>query len=331
MTQIMFETFNVPAFYVMNQSQSALYSQGKTNGIVLDFGYQTTYSIPIYEGNIISEHVNFTDVGGDTVTKYSEHIWKKAGFSEVFDKFKGKGDPFDKRNKYDAYTIREKVKTQMLYVAGADWKDPLEIRAEKLVNGYLRYGTTSTVVNIPKDVINVCYKYYDGVIYELPDGNEIIMSSYDRTQGIECLFDPGLMKDIDNKIAGEVGIDDILNKTIIGCKKEEDKELLRKVCENVVIFGSTAMFDGMEYRIQKGVDKSDVDLDAEAVKKIMDESNDRDVAVKVNVIAPDTKERQYGAWIGGSIVTSLPTFKEMWISYDEYDENGPSVVHKKCV
>ncbi|KDN35366.1 hypothetical protein RSAG8_11640, partial [Rhizoctonia solani AG-8 WAC10335] len=38
MTQIMFETFNAPAFYVAIQAVLSLYASGRTNGIVLDSG-----------------------------------------------------------------------------------------------------------------------------------------------------------------------------------------------------------------------------------------------------------------------------------------------------
>merc|ERR1712059_212037 len=47
-----------------------------------------------------------------------------------------------------------------------------------------------------------------------------------------------------------------------------------------------------------------------------------------NNIAPP--ERKYSVWIGGSILSSLSTFEEMWIKKEEYDESGPSIVHRKC-
>ena len=50
--------------------------------------------------------------------------------------------------------------------------------------------------------------------------------------------------------------------------------------------------------------------------------------MKVKVIAPP--ERKYSPWIGGSILASLSTFQQMWISKQEYDESGPSIVHRKC-
>merc|ERR1712060_664947 len=50
--------------------------------------------------------------------------------------------------------------------------------------------------------------------------------------------------------------------------------------------------------------------------------------MKIKVIAPP--ERKYSVWIGGSILASLSTFQQMWISKSEYDESGPSIVHRKC-
>jgi len=50
--------------------------------------------------------------------------------------------------------------------------------------------------------------------------------------------------------------------------------------------------------------------------------------MKIKIIAPP--ERKYSVWIGGSILASLSTFQSMWISKQEYDESGPSIVHRKC-
>ncbi|XP_039570659.1 actin [Passer montanus] len=52
------------------------------------------------------------------------------------------------------------------------------------------------------------------------------------------------------------------------------------------------------------------------------------LSLLVQIIAPP--ERKYSVWIGGSILASLSTFQQMWISKQEYDESGPSIVHRKC-
>ena len=49
MTQILFETFNVPAFYVAIQAVLLLYASGRTTGVVLDSGNGASHTVPIYE------------------------------------------------------------------------------------------------------------------------------------------------------------------------------------------------------------------------------------------------------------------------------------------
>jgi len=49
--------------------------------------------------------------------------------------------------------------------------------------------------------------------------------------------------------------------------------------------------------------------------------------IKLKISAPP--ERKYSTWMGGSILASLTTFKKMWISSEEYEEDGASVVFRK--
>lgn len=48
--------------------------------------------------------------------------------------------------------------------------------------------------------------------------------------------------------------------------------------------------------------------------------------IKVKVIAPP--ERKYSVWVGGSILASLPTFQEKWITKSEYEDSGASILHR---
>ncbi|CAO2622410.1 Actin-related protein T1 [Lemmus lemmus] len=41
-------------------------------------------------------------------------------------------------------------------------------------------------------------------------------------------------------------------------------------------------------------------------------------------------QRCYSAWIGGSIMASLTTFKQMWVTAEEFKEYGAFVVQRKC-
>jgi len=60
-----------------------------------------------------------------------------------------------------------------------------------------------------------------------------------------------------------------------------------------------------------------------------DQSSTSDTApgtMKIKVISPP--ERKYSVWIGGSILSSLQTFQQMWISKGEYDDSGPSITYR---
>lgn len=50
--------------------------------------------------------------------------------------------------------------------------------------------------------------------------------------------------------------------------------------------------------------------------------------IKVKVFSPP--ERLFSAWLGASTLASLSTFQTMWITKQEYDENGPNQIHRKC-
>jgi len=74
------------------------------------------------------------------------------------------------------------------------------------------------------------------------------------------------------------------------------------------------MFTNIETRLHKEILKS--------------ESVPAGIHGIVKVIAPP--ERKFLVWIGGSILSSLSTFQNMWITKQEYDEVGKEIVHRKC-
>ena len=89
-----------------------------------------------------------------------------------------------------------------------------------------------------------------------------------------------------------------------------DVDVRRDLYQNIVMSGGSTMYAGIAERLNKEV----VALAPSSMK--------------IKVIAPP--ERKYSVWIGGSILSSLSTFQTMWITKSEYDESGPSIVHRKC-
>jgi actin-related protein len=135
--------------------------------------------------------------------------------------------------------------------------------------------------------------------YELPDGKVITIGS-ERFRTPEVLFQPSF-------IGQEAeGIHRLTYDSIQKC----DVDIRRDLYTNIVLSGGTTMFDGIDKRLNK-------EMTALAP-----------ASVKVKIVAPP--ERKYSVWIGGSILSSLSTFQDMWIQKDEYDESGPGIVHRKC-
>jgi len=135
--------------------------------------------------------------------------------------------------------------------------------------------------------------------YELPDG-QVITIGAERFRCPEVLFRPNLIG------LEQEGMHKLTFKSIL----KSDIDIRKSLFNNIVISGGTTMFPGLPQRVQQ-----------EITSLAPDSAN-----VKV-IAAP---ERKYSVWIGGSILSSLSTFEEMWVTKDEYDESGPSIVHRKC-
>ena len=133
--------------------------------------------------------------------------------------------------------------------------------------------------------------------YEFPDGNVFTLRN-ERFQCPEALFQPSFH----GKESREVHA--MVFESIMKCKPEFRKELFA----NVVLAGGNTMFKGIKARLEKEI----VALAPQDVK--------------VCVIAP--QDRRHSAWTGGSMLASNSDFQTGWILKKEFDQEGPTVVHK---
>jgi centractin len=60
----MFEKFQVSSFYLALQQVLALYSTGKTTGVILNSGYGMTSAVPVFEGFALSHAIQKINLGG---------------------------------------------------------------------------------------------------------------------------------------------------------------------------------------------------------------------------------------------------------------------------
>jgi actin len=305
MTQIMFETFNAPAIYVAIQAVLSLYASGRTTGIVLDSGDGVTHTVPIYEGYALPHAILRLDLAGRDLTDWLMKILMGARLCFAC------GFGLQRRVAFCLCLLDSTTHT--LISSLPPFTKPNKPHQQSNTERGYSFTTTAEreiVRDIKEKLAYVALDFESEMAtsmsssaleknYELPDG-QVITIGNERFRCPEVLFNPSMVGMEAN------GIHDTTFNSIMKC----DVDIRKDLYSNIVLSGGTTMFPGIADRMSK-------EITALAPS-----------AMKVKVVAPP--ERKYSVWIGGSILASLSTFQQMWIAKSEYDESGPSIVHRKC-
>lgn len=135
--------------------------------------------------------------------------------------------------------------------------------------------------------------------YTLPDGKRISLFT-SRFRAPEVLFNPELIGQ------EEVGIHEVLYNSI----QKSDLDIRSSLYQNIVLSGGTTLLNGFGNRLYK---------------EMVDLVQDQEVKLKINAQG----ERIFSTWVGGSILASLDTFRRMWITKEEYENEGAKRLYLK--
>ena len=210
----------------------------------------------------------------------------------------------------EAFAIKHAIKTQK--VSGDSITEKLEafLKEKGAVFGQEDPTEICNLIKeskcfIPQDyedeVENINDSSQNVATYTLPDGKQIKIGR-EAIDCMEALFQPELMG-----YKGETSIHEHTYKSLMRC----DKDLREELSSNILLTGGTTTCPGFSERLER---------------ELVDVAS---AGLKMDVKAPT--EREFGVWIGGSILSTLPSFHTMWITRYEYDEAGTSVVHRKCL
>eukprot|EP01084_Bolivina_argentea_P311504 539211_1 len=291
MTQIFFETFNVLAFYTTITPILTLYSTGKLSGICVESGDCVTHIAPIFDGVYQNKDVSFCNNLNIGGRNISEYLLQLL----------------NERGLLNVSTQKQKQ------VILSDIITPLK----------------ETQCFISTDCMNdVSHEY------ELPDGQKIAINT-ERYCCTEILFKPQLIG------IKQDGIHEIIFKAIRSC----DEEIKNEMYSHIVFGGGNTLLKGFEQRVKIELDKilnktvlingyirNNYQYCSEKVlyKDIVSLMN-RYCTYSAMIHESDAKTKEYSAWIGASVLASVSTFSDFYIRHDEYDEVGPSIVHRRCI
>ncbi|MBA7490931.1 hypothetical protein ES702_01474 [subsurface metagenome] len=311
--EIALEKWAAPAFYTSKQGVLAAFSMGKSTALVIDIGASQMSVAAVHDGMILKKSVMKSHLGGDYLS------------SQVRNVLNAHDPPIDIT---PHYLVKSKQPVEpgqpanvvlKQYPAGhtPPQSSFRRYQEEKMILEFkelcLQTWTTQTPFRGQGEAIARDQYAHP---FEFPDGYNQTFSS-ERFKIVESLFDaqcytspPAGSYEASLFPAPEQ------NQTLPGlvkmCINQCDVDLRPTFLSNVVLAGGGSMIKGLPDRITQTLTAMYP-------------------STKVRVTAPGMSvERKFASYIGGSIVGSLGTFHQMWISKKEYDEHGASIVEKRC-
>lgn len=325
-SEIFFESFNVPALYFQAQAILSLYASGRTTGVVLDVGDGVTTSVPVYEGFTMPHAIRRMDMGGRDVTQHLALLLRKyhgtnfhtTAEMEIVKEIKEKVC-------YVAYNMENYEKdftSAVAHVAAgaaaAHGDKPGDgsasgsgsaasgaagsTTAGTAASGTGAAGSAGAAGGATASASSITSLVADELeleeSYKLPDGAVIHVGAV-KFRAPEVLFQPTL-------VGSEwPGIPQLVLQSVMAC----DVDLRRTLLANVTLAGGSTLFDGFGDRLLSDL------------RRYLH----RDTRVKI-WSPPD---RIVSAWIGGSILASLASFKKMWVTKHEYEDAGKNAIFRK--
>eukprot|EP00466_Bigelowiella_natans_P009956 jgi/Bigna1/90293/estExt_fgenesh1_pg.C_670001 len=293
--ELLFEKHNSPATFLVKDSVLASFAVGKHVALVVDIGGGVTSTVPVHDGYVLNKGVRKTRMAGEMLDVALEQLLfrKKDTPLELV-------PPYLLKKKFDKGALKTSLSTFPNTTASFHRYMCMEV-VRDIKESICRVADSSFN---PKDYENV-----PRTSYELPDGKILEIGS-ERYEASEILFNPGNFN-ISQDIGGFKfnGIPNMVIESINTC----EPDIRRDLFSSIVLTGGSSILPGLPERLNRDLEHSIPS------------------AFKVKTIPTSTKsEKCYGVWIGGSILASLGTFHQMWLSKQEYEEHGVNLLRRKC-
>ena len=210
---------------------------------------------------------------------------------------------------FDGYCIPHAVNRYDL--AGRDVTDYFKLLLNEAGNRFITSSEREIVRDIKEKFCYCAMDYAEDIIlfktknmtktYTLPDSTVIKIGNEMFRSG-EVLFNPDI---IGKEIKG-------IHHAVYGSIQRSGIDVRKKLFENIVLSGGSTMIKNLDKRLEKELN----------ILKPLKMNN-------VKIVAPPN--RKYSVWLGGSVLSSLDTFSNAWITKKEYEDEGVHIIHQKCM
>lgn len=306
--EIAMESWGCPAFWLARNSVLAAFGAGRATALVVDVGASSASVIAIHDGLILKKSVQRSHLAGNWVSSQIKAMFAQQEPRITLDphfKILAK-QPVDagapaqatyrkfKIPPTDSFTAleEERVFTEFKESVVQVWQGPNRLNSP---------GNGATNKDLARS--------QPGRVFEFPDGSNQMWGA-ERFEVAEGLWDEkGAIPDTSSPaITKAQTIPEMVRASISAV----DMDLRPHLLQNIVVTGGTTLLTGFTDRLHN-------------------ELSSMYPGTRIKIQAAGlTAERRFGSWIGGSILGSLGTFHQMWISRREYEEFGAGVVEKRC-
>ncbi|KXN87872.1 Actin-related protein 4 [Leucoagaricus sp. SymC.cos] len=296
MAEIMFEEFNVPAFYIANTGVLNAFAAGKGTAFVVDVGQSMASVTPVVDGFVLRKGLVYSSLPR-LVRANARHVLAtptqtRQGIALLPQQMIDSKAPVDP-NMPPQFTVRQNRVTKTT----ESWKQWAE---EREIDEWIQHCAAV----LDQGWNDAAAQSRPPRSYEFPTG----FNSYfgmERYQVGEQFFwhTPALVASNSNL---PKNIPALITESLRAC----DAEFRQVFVSNVVLTGGGCQFSGFADRLNNELTRT---------------------FPHAKIHAPGNPiERRYGGWLGGSILASLGTFHQLWISKEEWQEHGKSIVGQRC-
>jgi len=227
LTELLFEKYEVPAFYLSKSPVLSSFAAGRANGLVVEMGGGHTTIVPVYDGYIMPEGIVRTGLTGDLLNEeWLQELSRKNVPIQPHYKFKKliKGDGIFQLQQLNFENTTQSFDYYMRLSIVEDMKKSLC----KLADATFIEEENLHIPTTP---------------YELPDGTMLEIGT-SRFRIPEILFNPDLCTSVKDK---PMALHTAIYESARGCDVDTRKDLLNAV----MLTGAGSIFGTLKERLER--------------------------------------------------------------------------------